>query len=164
MFPSFVGAISAITELQDRGLIEDYAIGGAVAQLFWDEAIPTFDLDVLILLPATSSKLTSLQPIYAWAAEHGYPEKHEHIEISQIPVQFLPTFDALTEEAVRNARTVDYGGRGVRVVGPEYLCAIWLTPPADTRRRRERVAKLRESVQMDESLLADLTRRYNLRW
>jgi hypothetical protein len=164
VFPSFVGVITAINDLQARGLIEGYAISGAIAQLFWDEAIPTFDLDVLVLLPPAAGTLVDLGPLYQWAKEKGYPEVKEHLIIDTIPVQFLPTYGDLTREAVERAKTLPYDGREIKVVSPEYLCAIWLTPPANTSRRLERVAKLRESVQMDQALLDDLTARYKLKW
>ena len=34
--------------MRDEGVIEDYAIAGAMAVLFWVEPIPTYDLDVLV--------------------------------------------------------------------------------------------------------------------
>jgi len=68
MFPRFLDVLSAIEEMMALGVITDYAIGGAMAQVFWDEAIPTFDIDVLVLLPEPqTSLLTSLGPIYEWA-------------------------------------------------------------------------------------------------
>lgn len=162
MFPKFADVIAAIEDLKQRGLIQDYAISGAMAQIFWDEAIPTFDLDVLVLMDPIENTLMPLQRIYEWANERGYVANAEHITISDIPVQFVPAPDPLSEEAVRNAKVLDFKGQPVRVVSPEYLIALWLQPPANTFRRRERVAKLRESVPLDVELLADLKARYNL--
>jgi hypothetical protein len=162
MFPKFSDVIAAIQDLKQQGLINDYAISGAMAQLFWDEAIPTFDLDVLVLLGPVSSVLAPLSQIYEWAKERGYESRAEHIVISDFPVQFLPAPDGLSVEAVKNAKTVDVDSVLVRVVRPEYLITLWLQPPANTPRRRERAAKLSESVQLDADLLADLKARYNL--
>lgn len=165
MFPRFLDVLSAIEEMKALGLITDYAIGGAMAQVFWDEAIPTFDIDVLVVLPERQTTiLTSLGPIYEWAVQRGYEIRGEHIVISGIPVQFLPAPDALSEEAVAGARTLDYQGVPLRVVSPEYLIAIWSKPPANSARRRERVAKLRESeaVTLDEALLSDIMKRHGL--
>jgi hypothetical protein len=162
MFPKLAEVIAAIADLRNRGLIEEYAISGAIAQLFWDEAVVTFDLDVLVRLGPVESLLNPLRQIYEWAEERGYSSRAEHIVISDIPVQFLPAPDALSEEAVKNASAVEIEGVSVRVVRPEYLIAMWLVPgSASTFRRRERAAKLRESVQLDASLLADLKARYN---
>jgi len=164
MFPKFADVIVAIADLKERGLIQDYAISGAMAQLFWDEAIPTFDLDVLVLLGTVENVFAPLAQIYEWAAERDYKSEAEHIVISDIPVQFMPAPDALSVEAVENAKTIDYKGLPLRVVSPEYLIALWLQPPANTYRRKERAAKLRESSDLDTALLADLRARYNLSW
>lgn len=161
-FPDFGEVLSAIDDLKEKELIEDYAISGAVAQLFWDEAIPTFDLDVLVLVPKTDS-LDVLRPIYEWAAERGYPTDKEHIYIGGVPVQFIPTFSPLTEEAVREAKSLPYNDLSVNVVGPEHLVGIWMTPPANNAVRRERVARLRASGRLDEDVLADLVNRYGLK-
>ncbi len=161
---SFAESLQAVSELKELGLIADYAIGGAMAVLFWTEAIPTFDLDVLVLLPVQESSLVSLSPIYQWAKEHGYESKQEHIEIGGVPVQFLPAYNELATEAVKMAKTLDYSGIPVRVVTPEYLVALALDPAAKSRRRRERAAMLSESGKCDQAQLADIMARYNLSW
>ena len=56
---SLAEAVAALNELKDSQLIDDYAIGGAMAAIFWTEAIPTFDLDVLVLLRQTEGALIS---------------------------------------------------------------------------------------------------------
>ncbi len=162
MFPKLADVIAAIEDLKERGLIQGYAISGAMAQLFWDEAVVTFDLDVLVVLGPVAHVLDPLRGIYEWAAERGYPAQAEHIVISDFPVQFLPAPDPLSEEAITNAATIEYEGVAMCVVRPEYLIALWLQPgPASTYRRRERAAKLRESVQLNGDLLVDLRARYN---
>jgi hypothetical protein len=162
MFPRFADVIEAINQMKTSGLITDYAIGGAMAQVFWDEAIPTFDLDVLVLLPDDGAFLTSLEPIYEWARERSYDVRGEHIVISGIPVQFVPAPDALSAEAIHGAKTLEYQGHPMRVVTPEYLIAIWSKPPANTARRKERIAKLREAVKLDENQLAAIMDRHGL--
>lgn len=164
MLPRFTDTIAAVNDLKDRGLIHEYAIFGAVAQAFWDEAIPTFDLDVLVLLAQPPGLLVGLGPIYEWASERRYALQAEHIVISGVPVQFIPAPDTLHEEAVNTAAIREMDGIPIRIVRPEYLIALWLQPPANSPRRKERAAKLRESGQVDETLLADLLARYNLSW
>lgn len=70
---SFREALRAINAMRDEGVIEDYAVAGAMAVLFWVEPIPTYDLDVLVFLPGTGGLILSLEPIYEWASRHGYP-------------------------------------------------------------------------------------------
>lgn len=163
IFPKFAEVIAAIDELEERGAIADYAISGAMAQLFWDEAIPTFDLDVLVLLGGNvANDLDPLRKILEWAAERNYPIRREHVVISDFPVQFVPAPDDLSAEAIENAAVLEVEAVSVRVVRPEYLIALWLRPgPGSTPRRRERAAKLKEDVQLDADLLSDLKTRYN---
>lgn len=49
---NFVAALAAIERLKKERVVKDYAIGGAIALVFWSEPIPTFDLDVFVLLPS----------------------------------------------------------------------------------------------------------------
>lgn len=164
MFPKFSDVLLAIEDLKQQGLIKDYAIFGAIAQLFWDEARPTFDLDVLVLLDGGQGRLVDLGPLYQWARENEYPAKGAHIHIGEVPVQFVPAPNELHEEAVTTAATLDFGGMPVRVVTPEYLIATWLQPPANSAERRERALRLRDSVKIDKTLLDDILQRYGLSW
>ena len=164
MFPKFADVITAIEDLIQRGLVRDYAVFGSVAQAFWDEAIPTFDLDVLVLLPGPQGGLLNPRPLYEWARENSYQETEGHIVIGEIPVQFVPVPTALHEEALQAAATLDFSGMPVRVVRPEYLIATWLLPPANSSVRRERAARLRESAEIDHELLDGLLERYGLSW
>jgi hypothetical protein len=78
---SFAAAIAVIEEMKRDGIVAEYAIGGAMALVFWTEPIPTFDLDVFVLL-SSDSPLVSLGPIYDWARRKGFREEAEHIVIA----------------------------------------------------------------------------------
>ena len=159
---NFAAALAAIERLKSDGVVEEYAIGGAMALVFWSEPIPTFHLDVFVLLPS-ESKLVSLAPIYEWARRNGYREEADHIMIAGLPVQVIPTHNKLAEEAVTSAASLDYEGQPVRVIRPEYLIALYLEPHARTAKRLERVAALLEEGTVDRGLLATLLGRYHLR-
>ena len=158
---NFSEALSAIGRLKEENVILQYAIGGAMALIFWSEPIPTFDLDVLVLLPS-ESLLVSLAPIYDWARRNGFREQAEHILIAGVPVQVIPAHNSLAEEAIASAAELDYEGQPVRVIRPEYLIALYLEPSARTRKRLERVAALLEEGEVDRKLLDDVLVRYNL--
>ena len=164
MFPKFDDVVTAIEDLIGRGLVRDYAVFGSIAQMFWDEAIPTWDLDVLVLLGGPQGRLIDMTPIFDWARENGYEIVEDHIRIGEIPVQFVPAPTPLHEEAIQNAATRPASGASVRVVRPEYLIATWLQPPANNPVRRERAARLREYAQIDQQLLNSLLERYGLSW
>lgn len=159
---SFETALRALNELKADGVVAEYAVGGAVAQSFWIEAIPTYDLDVFVALPQASGVIVSIEPIYRWAATRGYGVRAEHIVIGGVPVQFLVSPDTLTDEAIVRARPMQYNKTEVRVIRPEYLIALYLSGSARTAARRERAAILRERGPIDRPLLEDVMRRFRL--
>jgi hypothetical protein len=159
---SFTDALRALGELKRLSLIEDYAIAGAMALVFWTEPIPTYDLDVLVFLPPQDGPIVSLATLYAWAEARGYPVEAEHVMVEGVPVQFLPAHNELADEAIATAATLEYETVVVRVVRPEYLIALYLEPGARTVKRRERAAALIEAPGTDQILLADLLRRFRL--
>jgi hypothetical protein len=159
---SFERALVVLNDMKANGVVSDYAIAGAMALLFWSEPIPTYDLDVLVFLPATDSPIVSLDPIYRWAASHGYPSEKEHIVVDGLPVQFLPAHNALADEAIETAAEMTYGHTPVRVVRPEYLIALYVEGSAGTPKRRERAAALRESGRIDEGRLRDILQRFKI--
>lgn len=159
---SFAGVLRVLNQMKSAGVIDDYAIAGAMAVAFWGEPIPTFDLDVLVFLPTSASPILSLDPLYRWTEGQGFSAQAEHVLIHGVPVQFLPSHDELADEAIAKAAALDYEGVRVRVVRPEYLIALYLEPGARTPKRRERAAALRESPSVDVALLGDVLGRFRL--
>jgi hypothetical protein len=90
------------------GRMRRYAIGGAVRAIFYMEPVLTYDLDIFVELPTTGSGLLSLSQVYDYLRAQGYAEKHECVNIEGVPVQFLPAFNPLIEEAVAEARDVTF--------------------------------------------------------
>ncbi len=162
MTSSFALALRALNELKDAGVVREYALGGAMALVFWTEPIATYDLDVFVVLPPQEGAIVNLSPIYEWAAQRGYSTLAEHVLIEGVPVQWIPSHNALSDEAIETAQTLDYEGVAVRVIRPEYLAALYLEPSARTPKRRERAAALAESPVVDRELLQRLLRRYTL--
>ena len=70
---------------------------------FFVEPLLTFDLDIFVLLPDTASGLLTLELLYAVLRGRGYEEEAECVSIEGVPVQFLPVYNALLEEALREA-------------------------------------------------------------
>lgn len=159
---NFAATLAALRDLKESSIVDDYAVGGAMALIFWTEPTATYDLDVFVLL-RQESMLVSLTPIYEWARAHGYPEQDEHIVVAGIPVQIIPAHTRLTEEAVNTAVELDYGDEAVRVIRAEYLIAMALEGSARTRKRMERVATLLDEDDLvDRELLSTLLERYKL--
>lgn len=152
--------IELLNELEREGIFSRYAIGGAMGAIFYTEPFLTFDLDVFVVLPQTSVHLLSLTPIYEALRARGYAEENECVVIEGVPVQFLPAYNALVEEALNQAQEIAYEGVAARVLRGEYLIAIALQ--TGRSKDRERVRILREQAQLDSDLLADILRRHQL--
>ena len=87
-------ALQVINELEQEGLIGRHAIGGAMALLFHDEPVATYDLDVFCVLPQ-SGLLVDLAPVYAALEARGFKAEGE----------------AVRREASRVNRSKDASGR-----------------------------------------------------
>lgn len=159
---NFGSALAQIRRLKADGIVAEYALGGAMALVFWSEPVATFDIDVFVMLRSASA-LVSLSDVYEWARRNGFPEEAEHILIAGIPVQIIPAHDALAEEAITTAAELGYEGDVVRVIRREYLIALYLEPSARSPRRLERVAMLLEEGEVDRPLLDSLLQRYKLK-
>jgi hypothetical protein len=152
--------LQVLNELERDGVIERYAIGGAMGATFYVEPLLTFDLDVFVVFPQSAGNLLSLNPLYEALRARGYTEEGECVFIEGTPVQFLPAYNALLEEALRGARETLYEEVSVRVVRAEHLIAICLQTGRD--KDRERVRVLREQAELDRNYLADLLQRHSL--
>jgi hypothetical protein len=152
---SLADVFRELNTLKASGVVRDYAIGGATAVLFYAEPARTYDVDVFILLESTQpSPLVSLGSVYDWARSRGFKIDAEHIIVHGVPVQFLPAHNALAEDAVAGARTLDYDDVQVRVIDPEHLAALAFQ--AGGPKRRERAWQLLETGGVDRQRLRSL--------
>lgn len=155
--------LRVLNELEQAGVMSRYAIGGAMAATFYVEPLLTFDLDVFVVLPPTRGGLLTLEPLYEALRARGYREEDECVNIEGVPVQFLPAYNALLEEALAEARETMYEATPTRVLRTEHLVAIALQTGRD--KDRERVRLLREAP-FDPDYLAGVLARHGLgeRW
>lgn len=152
--------LQVLNELECAGILSRYAIAGAMGATFYVEPLLTFDLDVVVLLPETQGGLLTLAPLYEGLRARGYVEEGECVVIEGVPVQFLPAYDSLLEEALREAQEMAYQATPTRVLRIEHLLAICVQTgrPKD----RERVRILRDQAKLDQAFLAGIIRRHNL--
>lgn len=153
------GALRILNEMEVEGLFRRYAIGGAMALAYHSEPDFTQDLDIFILV-STDELIISLSPLYQWLSRRGYEAEAEHVIIEGVPVQILPAYKPLVEEAVVKAFTVTYFGVETRVPPLEYLIAIML----DTGRAKDktRIARVLETASFDVGLLESLVTTFGL--
>lgn len=151
---SLADVFRVLEEMREACVFTDYAIGDATAVLFYAEPTRTYDLDVFVSLPPGGADLTPLSGLYEWTRARGFTAMAEHVMIHGVPVQFLPAPNALAEDAIREARVLDYDDVHVRVIDPEHLVALALQ--AGGARRRERAWQLFEAGQIDRDRLRRL--------
>lgn len=153
--------IHLVNQMVADGVIERYAIGGAVGATFYLEPVSTLDVDIFIELHATpGSVLLTLDPIFRYLRDRGCTMEGEHILISGWPVQFIPPPSPLAAEALANATEVDVNGLSARVFTPEYLAAIAL----QTGRAKDKARLLQfiEAHALDRTKFEELVERHGL--
>jgi hypothetical protein len=115
-----------LNDMIAEGILTDYAVFGAVAQMRYTEAVATMDVDVLVILPGEPG-LDILRPIYEFCRRRGLEPRGEAVRVGDWPVQFIPAFSTLTEDAVRHADAAEIDAVSIRVVRPDYLAVIALS-------------------------------------
>ena len=138
-------------DMRVKGIIGDYAVGGASAVAFYTEPISTKDLDIFFLFePPQAGLILSLEPIYNYCRERGYTYTEEFISIGGWLVQFVESsHDPLWKDALANAREFSFDGIDIDVLPPEHLAAMW----ASVARPKD-ILKIQHFV-TDEVLQAD---------
>jgi hypothetical protein len=150
--------LRAANELVSAGLIEEYALGGALAAIYYVEPFTTYDADIFFV--AKDKTLSAGIPaIYSHLQSKGWRVEHEHLLVNDFPVQFLAA-SGLTEEAVRDAKQIEYEGVPAKVFRPEYIIAI----AASVGRHKDlaRIDQMLEQAEIERTLLDDILARYNL--
>lgn len=152
--------LQILNELERDGLIGGYAIGGAMGATFYVEPLLTFDLDVFVVVPQAPGDLISLTPLYDSLRGRGYTDEGECVIVEGVPVQFLPVYNALLEEALRESRGTMYEDIPTKVMRAEHLIAICLQTGRD--KDRERVRIFREQAALDLDYLIGILQRHGL--
>lgn len=152
--------LELINQMQADGVIGRYAIGGAVGATFYLEPAATLDVDIFVILPSSTGPLLSLTPIYDYLTARGGAAESEHVVIGGWPVQFLPTSNALEQEAVTDAVATELDGVPTWVMSAEYLAAIALR----TGRAKDhlRLVQFLEQGVVDRKKLQILLERHGL--
>ncbi len=148
-----------INKMYQEGVLKNYAIGGAVATIYYTEPFATKDIDIFFI-PPEKEGLISLTPFYDFLLKKGYNTYKEYIIIGETPVHFIPAATDLEKEAVENAISVKYKNIEVKILKPEYLIAIFLRVhrPKD----KYKLVRLLDQTKIDKTFLKDILQRYRL--
>ena len=130
-----------LNDMRAAGVIKNYALFGAMAQMRYTEPVATLDADVLIAVAA--------------------PDRmEESIRVGAWPVQFVPAFSPLTQEAMEQADAVDFDGIPLRVLRPDYLAVIALS--VGRAKDYARILALLESDSVTRGQIASLAAQHRL--
>ena len=144
----------------DDGLIQNYGIGGAMGAMFYAEPVNTIDLDVFVLLPEEASGLLSLPTLYEALQSKGHRAEAEYIVVEGIPIQFLPAYNALLEEALQDAVPLRYEDIPASVLGVEHRLAFCVQ--TGRAKDRARVSNLLEQADINTEYLESILERHDL--
>ena len=148
-----------LNEMRASGVILDYALFGAAAQMRYTEPVATLDADVLVAL-ASPEELDVLTPVYEFCSHKGYSPAGEAVLVGAWPVQFIPVFSPLTRDALQEADTADFEGVPFRVVRADYLAVIALN--VGRSKDFTRILALLESGSVSREEIGRLSERYDL--
>jgi hypothetical protein len=148
-----------LNEMRAAGVIRNYALFGATAQMRYTEPVATLDADVLVDVPS-SERLDALGGICEFCAAKGYGPEGEAIRVGAWPVQFVPAFSRLTREAMEQADTADFEGVPFRVVRPDYLAVLALS--VGRAKDYTRILPLLESDSVGRDEIGRLAERHHL--
>ena len=153
--------ISMINKMQTDGVIQRYAIGGAVGATFYLEPVATLDVDVFVALqPEVGKLLANPQPIFDYLKARGGTMNDEYIVVAGWPVQFLPAANPLTAEALEQAVEKDVAGVPARVFTAEHLAAIALQ--TGRAKDKARLLQFAEAGGLDAARFQDIILRHGL--
>jgi hypothetical protein len=153
--------IEMINSMQANGVIERYAIGGAVGATFYLEPVATLDVDVFVEFHTEpGSQMISPEPIFKFLRDRDCSMEGEYIAIAGWPVQFLPAGTHLLQEALAAAVEKDVEGTPARVFTAEHIAAIAL----ETGRAKDkaRVLQFIEADALNLERLQEILTRHGL--
>jgi hypothetical protein len=148
-----------VNGLVEADLIEQYALGGALAAIYYLEPFTTYDADIFFI-PRDKSLSAGIPIIYDHLRSRGWQAEGEHLTVRGFPVQFLAAYE-LTEEAVREARAIEFEGVPARVFRAEHIIAI----AASVGRHKDlaRIEQILQQADIDKTLLENILTRYKLK-
>ena len=151
--------LRAANELAAAGLLEDWALGGALAAIYYVEPFTTYDADIFFI-PKDKGLAAGIPAIYEHLQSQGWQIEREHLLLRGFPVQFLAAH-GLTEEAVREAERIDYEGVPAKVFRAEHIVAI--AASVGRAKDKARIEQLLAQADLDKSYLADVLQRHKLK-
>jgi len=151
--------LRAANGLVTAGLIGDWALGGALAAIYYVEPFTTYDADIFFI-PKDRGLTAGIPAIYAHLQAQGWQVEGEHLLIHGFPVQFLAA-TGLTQEAVREAKRIDYEGVPAKVFRAEHIVAI--AASVGRAKDKARIEQMLQQADLDKTRLEKILQRHKIR-
>jgi len=151
--------LRAANGLVAAGLIEDWALGGALAAIYYVEPFTTYDADIFFI-PADKGLTAGIPAVYARLQAQGWQVEREHLMVRGFPVQFLAA-GGLTEEAVREAERIEFEGVPAKIFRAEHIVAI--AASVGRQKDKARIEQLFQQAGLDKTKLANILQRHKLK-
>ena len=148
-----------LNDMQAAGVIENYALFGAMAQMRYTEAVATLDADVLVAVPS-AERIDVLAGIYEFCSRRNFAVEGEAIQVGAWPVQFVPVFSSLTREAMEQAETPTSRVFRCASCGQDRLAVIALS--VGHAGGSARILALLEALSVTRDQIAGLAARHGL--
>jgi len=149
----------AANDLVAAKLIEDWALGGALAAIRYVEPFTTYDAD-LFFIPADKGLTAGIPALYAHLQSRGWQVEREHLMLRGFPVQFLAAH-GLTEEAVREAERIEFESVPAKVFRAEHIVAI--AASVGRPKDKARIEQLLQQADLDKARLETILQRHKLK-
>ena len=151
--------LRAANDLVAAKLIEDWALGGALAAIYYVEPFTTYDADIFFI-PTDKGLTAGIPAIYAHLQAQGWQVEGEHLLLRGFPVQFLAA-SGLTDEAVREAQPIEFEGVPAKVFRAEHIIAI----AASVGRHKDlaRIEQMFQQADVDKTRLENILQRHKLK-
>lgn len=142
--------IFALDQMVTDGIVDNYAVGGAIAASFYGEVATTEDVDVFVVFKNVSPMgIIDPTSVIRYFTDKGHAMFEDKVIIGGWPVQFLPPPSRLEEDALRSAEVLRDGDMEIRLISREYVAAIALA--TGRAKDRNRLIQLREEGMLDMS-------------
>ena len=151
--------LRAANDLVSAKLVKDWALGGALAAVYYVEPFSTYDADIFFI-PADKGLTAGIPAIYAHLKAEGWQVEGEHLLVRGFPVQFLAA-SGLTEEAVLEAERIEFEGVPARIFRAEHLVAI--AASVGRQKDKARIEQLLQQANVDKTKLENILQRHKLR-
>ena len=140
-------------------LIEDWALGGALAAIYYVEPFTTYDADIFFI-PADKGLTAGIPAIYTQLQAQGWQVEREHLLLREFPVQFVAA-SGLTEEAVREAARIEFESVPAKIFRAEHIVAI--AASVGRQKDKARIEQMLQQAGLDKTLLEKILHRHKLK-